>query len=632
MNSEINSIWLDWREKVSSGVPNPSNDYHLVLLKELCFKRGIDQKIVDNVILVLEKDESKLSKADQAIIDKEDLIWKRNGYGPKDKKGITYKKQDGKLVPVDGDKEDDKEEPEEEQPKASGMSTDDYAASALTSEPDADDVGAEDGDIESDGEETEAASVRNKEAWEKLTGIPDSEPRKKEAAKAEFLAQSLDNMLKASTTGTGAGRYNMSKEDMIAYRDYVKKLAADPENEPKQTLDKIKKEQEDKYGLIEEDDINKFIDDIQTRDKSLKSKIKGKGTPGSNYTTGDVGEERYRNVIKAYLETGGISPITGQVVSFSECQLDHIISLGNGGADGPDNWMFMEERFNQFKGKKTDENVRADVEESYWRTEAEIEAGIENSETKKQLKNEDRQYWKNLFDKSDDKDIGLTFNQIEKMSKPELGNIIYGWNLSHPDNELSRYETQKVDWNGKRLEYARGEGEENPVKPVKGDESTYGLVVDKNKQAKQTNPDMSYDESLKAYNENRPSGGREKNKDQYLEMIKEERLASDSTEIDEVFENALLDHRTKHSTIAKAIKKKVKDAESAPGSKKQKLKIVKNNMKPWLADNPEPNKDLDPKVRKKTPEWAEWFKEKEIEIYNQWSKFDPYSKLDKSKK
>ena len=104
----------------------------------------------------MEKEESKLSKADQAIIDKEDLIWKRNGYGPKDKKGITYKKQDGKLVPIGGEKEDDKEEPEEEQPKASGMSTDDYAANALTSEPDADD-GEEDGE----GKE-EKSDVRKK--------------------------------------------------------------------------------------------------------------------------------------------------------------------------------------------------------------------------------------------------------------------------------------------------------------------------------------------------------------------------------------------------------------------------------------------------------------------------------------
>ena len=142
MNSELNSIWLDWRTKVPNGVPNPRNDYHLVLLKELCLLKGIDKDIIDDVILVLEKDDSKLSKADQAIIDKEDLVWKRVGYGPKDKKGITYKKQNGKLVSVGGDKEDDKEE----QPKASGMSTDDYAASALTSEPDADDEGAEDGE------------------------------------------------------------------------------------------------------------------------------------------------------------------------------------------------------------------------------------------------------------------------------------------------------------------------------------------------------------------------------------------------------------------------------------------------------------------------------------------------------
>ena len=57
MHSELNSIWLDWRAKVPNGVPNPSNDYHLVLLKELCLKQGIDKDIIDNVMLVMEKDE-----------------------------------------------------------------------------------------------------------------------------------------------------------------------------------------------------------------------------------------------------------------------------------------------------------------------------------------------------------------------------------------------------------------------------------------------------------------------------------------------------------------------------------------------------------------------------------------------
>jgi hypothetical protein len=55
MNFEINSIWTDWRLKVPNGVPNPFNDYHLVLLKELCLSKGIDNDVVDNVILILEK-------------------------------------------------------------------------------------------------------------------------------------------------------------------------------------------------------------------------------------------------------------------------------------------------------------------------------------------------------------------------------------------------------------------------------------------------------------------------------------------------------------------------------------------------------------------------------------------------
>ena len=57
MSFNLNSLWLDWRAKVPDGTPNPSNAYHLVLLKELCFKQGIDREIIDNVILVLEKDE-----------------------------------------------------------------------------------------------------------------------------------------------------------------------------------------------------------------------------------------------------------------------------------------------------------------------------------------------------------------------------------------------------------------------------------------------------------------------------------------------------------------------------------------------------------------------------------------------
>ena len=54
------------------------------------------------------------------------LVWKRNGYGPKDKKGITYKVDNDKLVPVDDKKDDDKDdkEKEKEEPKANVVSQD----------------------------------------------------------------------------------------------------------------------------------------------------------------------------------------------------------------------------------------------------------------------------------------------------------------------------------------------------------------------------------------------------------------------------------------------------------------------------------------------------------------------------
>ena len=132
MNSEINSIWTDWRLQVPSGVPNPFNDYHLALLKEICFNHNVNQGIVDDVILFLEKSEGGLDPKEKEKAKKLGLVSKGYGNWGKDKDGpTTHKTKDGKLVPVG-----DEGEPEKEEPKASGMSTDDYASTALTSKPD----------------------------------------------------------------------------------------------------------------------------------------------------------------------------------------------------------------------------------------------------------------------------------------------------------------------------------------------------------------------------------------------------------------------------------------------------------------------------------------------------------------
>jgi hypothetical protein len=600
----VEDIGNAWEEAIPNGILNKNNPYHVVILEGVLDKFNLTR-------------EQKLRMLNSVRGIKEDDIVKNK------KSGNTYvvkthNKKTQNLVKGDASPED---------------------------------IEKVEKDDSNQGEEksVKANAEVNKEIQDKIS--KEKNPKKKEALKAEYISNQLDNMLRVSDIESGAGRYDMSREDVEAYRKYLTKIMSDSDNEPGKTINTIRKEQQRKYGEINEGDIDSFIADLEVSSKSgseksdmydpsivknIKTKIKTKGGPGSTYTTGNLGAIRYRNVIKAYLETGGISPITGKQVPFSECQLDHIISLGNEGKDEPGNWMFMEERFNQYKGKKTDEDIRANLERDFYLTDAEIAAGEESTEVKNALKAEDRAFWKSKFEKSKGSDnpreIGVTINQLKKMGKTELGNFIYGWNLANPDNELSRYETQKIEVGGKRLDYARGEGDDNPVKPVKGDPSTYGLVVKDGKVVKKY-PNDTEEESQKRFNDNRASGGREKSKEQFIEMIEEEGLASDSTVLDEVFELKIIEHRTGQLKRDKAIKAKVKAAKEAPGSMERKKKIVQKSLKGWIQQNPEPGGKIDKnyikdaKKRKKSQEWQEWKKNKDTEEYKQWSQFASTSKV-----
>ena len=574
MNTLLDKILTEWAYRVDNGMPNPKNPLHLIQLEESLNELKLPRKVV---MKVLEKIRKYADNPQNQKLNRVGEPWGSEG--------------DEKVK--GGDKKS-----------------------------------------------IEAQANKNKEVLNKIS--KEKNPKKKEALKAEYISNQLDSMLRVSSIEKGAGRYNMSREDVIDYRKYQQKILNDPENEPEKTINDIKEEQRRKHGEITEEEIDNFIEDLETSSKaggeksdiydptivkSIKTKIKGKGGPGSTYTTGELGEARYRNVIRAYLETGGISPITGKVVPFSECQLDHIVSLGNKGKDEPDNWMFMEERFNQYKGKKTDEDIRANLERDFYLTDAEIAAGKEGTEVKNALKAEDRAFWKTKFEKSkgsdNPKEIGVTIDQLNKMGKTQLGNFIYGWNLANPDNELSRYETQKIEFGDppKTLEYARGEGADNPVKPVKGDPSTYGLVVNDDGKVVKKYPKDTEEESIKRFKDNRASGGHEKNKEQFIEMIMEEGLVSDSTVLDEVFAEKIQEHRTGQLKRDKAIKAKVKAAQDAPGSMENKKKIVKKSLKDWSENNQEPNKDISAKKRQKSQEWQDWKKERDKYVYQQWDQF-----------
>ena len=77
-----------------------------MLLKEICLNKGIDSKIVDDVILTLEQDNSN-----KLMIKKRkrwDLVSKGFGNLGKDPDGpTTHKVKNGKLVQIDDQQEDE---------------------------------------------------------------------------------------------------------------------------------------------------------------------------------------------------------------------------------------------------------------------------------------------------------------------------------------------------------------------------------------------------------------------------------------------------------------------------------------------------------------------------------------------
>jgi hypothetical protein len=103
---------------------------------------------------------------------------------------------------------------------------------------------------------------------------------------------------------------------------------------------------------------------------------------------------RARAVIQHYLTTGGISSITGQRIPFTDSQLDHRVSLDNGGVDGPDNWEWVEARFNQFKQAFTDDVVREKLKSKLSESPLEARKKALENEVKNTARNRYKEHFK----------------------------------------------------------------------------------------------------------------------------------------------------------------------------------------------------------------------------------------------
>jgi hypothetical protein len=131
MSFNLDSLFIEWRRIVPTGVPNPKNAYHLTLLKEICLSKGISTEIVDSVMLVMEKEEKFTARSKKtgnvAAFGSEearDKAIEDGGYEEVEKKddGDDEEKEPTKKMSIDAnpfDKEDKKGDIEstDEKPK-----------------------------------------------------------------------------------------------------------------------------------------------------------------------------------------------------------------------------------------------------------------------------------------------------------------------------------------------------------------------------------------------------------------------------------------------------------------------------------------------------------------------------------
>ena len=105
-----NKLFNDFADKYYV-VPDFTNEEHVYALQNYLIEKGMLVEDVDFAIKTLlgEAPDKPTNPKIAQQAKKMGLVWKRNGYGPKDKKGITYKVDNDKLVPVD-DKKDDKKD------------------------------------------------------------------------------------------------------------------------------------------------------------------------------------------------------------------------------------------------------------------------------------------------------------------------------------------------------------------------------------------------------------------------------------------------------------------------------------------------------------------------------------------
>ena len=406
----IDDILTEWAYQVNDGMPDVNNPLHMAQLEHSLYDLEFSPQFIVEFMNNLREGKFQARSAETGkVVDF------------KSKESMEDAIKDGRAEPLDNGGKEEPEKPAEEKPKEKPKIT------TIDANPFSDDA-----------EETDTG--------DKDTAIKDSPEiqLKREEEKQEFLLSVANGLLAGSTESKGVGRFNMSKEDLDKYKSYLGGNKPEIPN----------------YD-ISDDEVDEIISIIKStmtdKYQGMVQRIRKKGDPPKQYSTGEAGKERFFNVLKHYMQTGGKSSITGEFVPFSESQLDHVTSLDNGGEDGPENWEWMESRFNQFKGALSDESVMAKIKNDLDKSPDEDKLKTLNQSLKKYSKQAYIKYYDNKFKTGGS--AGLTEESINNMNADMINYVIKGWNKSHPEGSdffIPRYESKKDPLTGKEVDRSSG--------------------------------------------------------------------------------------------------------------------------------------------------------------------------------
>ena len=572
MSFDLGKLFVEWRRIVPTGIPNPGNAYHLVLLKEICIAKGMDKQVVDNVILALEKNEiDPDTKIKYKVGDKEqettyDKAIKR------DKDSEAYKAAKALQDKGSGEKKGEEDSTDISGPELGD--TEKYLGSD------------DENDIDDSDTETQSQEKDN--------------PQSK---REDTINKVLDLFVPADDQQTGAGRFAMTQEDVDDYKAWLKLTPEERETKQREIVEK----QKEKIGEVTETDIDDFESRLleklgKEKFKALMASIRKKGDPPAKYLKGKypeghpkagqgIGRDRERQVIRHYLETGGVNPMNGKPVAFSEAQLDHITSLDNGGVDGGENWMWMEARINQFKGSLTDTEVESKLIERDLKTADELDKETSEAELKNWQTEAEIAYWETRFEGN--KIASLSVESIDSMSADEITNLVKAWNNYVGEGDpryIARYGTRKAEVDGVKYPITR----DGAMKPDPKEPKTWGIQKQPDGTLKKT--DMSYEEALAAYEDARASGGAKISNDEVKDNITTALTGVQSPFKDEEGNSITIPTKSEEDAIDAEL-------EAIQGEKEERKRYIKNLQKdiranPQSADNLKKQIEKDPEYKK----------------------------------